>query len=123
VVDAHLMWCYNYYMDKAPTPKKRKRRNDCRHVVYCLENSLTGEQYIGITVASGNVNTALKIRVQKHVRRALTENKTWALCKAIREHGAENFVYWIMETVRGRLAAHARERELISTFGPALNTR
>ena len=117
------MWCYNYYMDKAPTPKKSKRRNDCRHVVYCLENSLTGEQYIGITVASGNVNTALKIRVQKHVRRALTENKTWTLCKAIREHGAENFVYWIMETVRGRLAAHARERELISTFGPALNTR
>ena len=110
-------------MDTTTPPKKRKRRSDSTHAVYCLENTVTGEQYIGITVASGNVNRALKIRVQKHIRRAVTEDKTWALCEAIRSYGAESFTYWLVEKVRGRLAAHARERELIREIGPALNTR
>ncbi len=103
-------------------PRQRRRRSDCNHAVYCLENTVTGEQYIGITVASGSVTRALKVRVQKHVRRALTENKDWTLCRSIREHGAENFVYFLLETVRGRKSAHARERELIREYAPELNT-
>lgn len=100
----------------------RKRRSDCNHAVYCLENAVTGEQYIGITVASGSVSKALKVRVQKHIRRAVTENKDWALCESIREHGAENFVYFLVEVIRGRKNAHTRERELIRELNPALNT-
>jgi hypothetical protein len=77
---------------------------------------------VGITVASGNVRAALRVRMQKHLRRALTESKDWALCRSLREHGAEVHVYGVLEIVRGRLAAHARERELIRVHNPILNT-
>ena len=100
----------------------RKRRSDCNHAVYCLENAVTGEQYIGITVASGSVSKALKVRVQKHIRRAVTENKTWALCESIRNYGVDAHTYGIVEFVRGRKPAHARERELIREYTPELNT-
>lgn len=100
----------------------RKRRNDCNHAVYVITNTVTNEQYLGITVCSGNIRQALKIRMQKHLRRALTENRDWALCRSLREHGAEAHTYGLLEIVRGRLTAHARERELIRLHNPALNT-
>lgn len=102
--------------------QSRKRRQDTRHVVYCITNTVTGEQYVGITVCGQQVRRALKIRMQKHVRRAVTENRTWALCKSIREHGADSHTYGVLEFVRGRKPAHARERELIRAHAPALNT-
>jgi hypothetical protein len=101
---------------------KRKTRSDRNHAIYCITNTVTGEQYIGVTVCSGSIKQALKVRVQKHIRRALTENKDWALCRSIREHGTENFVYGLMEKVRGKAQAHARERELTREHSPALNT-
>lgn len=101
---------------------KRKRRQDTKHVVYCITNTVTQAQYIGITVCGQQVQRALKIRMQKHLRRALTENKDWALCCSLREHGAEAHVYGIVELVRGRKPAHARERELVRQYQPALNT-
>lgn len=101
---------------------KRKRRQDTKHVVYVITNTVTQEQYIGITVCGQQVKKALRVRMQKHVRRALTENKEWALCQSIREHGSQAFTYGIVEFVRGRKPAHARERELIREFNPALNT-
>ena len=100
----------------------RKRRQDTKHAVYCILNTVTGEQYVGITVCGQQVRRALKVRIQKHVRRALTEDKNWALCNSIREYGVENHVYGLLEVVRGRKPAHARERELIREFAPALNT-
>lgn len=100
----------------------RKRRQDRTHAVYLITNVVTSEQYIGITVASGNVKKALKVRIQKHIRRALTENKDWALCKSIRDYGVDAFTYGVFEFVRGRKPAHARERELIREYAPALNT-
>jgi len=100
----------------------RKRRQDTKHAVYCITNTVTGEQYIGITVCGQQVRRALKVRIQKHVRRALTENKDWALCESIREYGADAHTYGLVELVRGRKPAHARERELIREFNPALNT-
>jgi hypothetical protein len=60
--------------------------------------------------------------MQKHIRRAVTENKDWGLCQSIREHGIEAFTYGIVEFVRGRKPAHARERELIRVHAPELNT-
>jgi hypothetical protein len=104
-----------------PTPKRR-RRQDTKHAVYCITNTQTGEQYIGITVCGSQVRRALKIRIQKHIRRALTENKSWALCESIREHGPEAHTYGLIEIVRGRKPAHARERELIRQYSPMLNT-
>lgn len=107
-------------MQKA-TPKRR-RRQDTKHAVYCITNTVTNEQYIGITVCGSQVRRALKIRIQKHIRRALTENKSWALCESIREHGVEVHTYGLIEIVRGRKPAHARERELIRQYSPMLNT-
>ena len=100
----------------------RKRRQDTKHAVYVITNTVTQEQYIGITVCGQQVRKALKVRMQKHIRRALTENKDWGLCQSIREHGVGAFTYGIVEFVRGRKPAHARERELIREYAPALNT-
>ena len=96
----------------------RKRRQDTKHAVYMLVNTNTDEAYIGITVCGANVKRALKVRFQKHVRRAVTENKTWALCRSIREHGAEAFVMLLVDVVRGRKPAHAYEREIINSNLP-----
>ena len=100
---------------------KRKARQDRKHAVYMLMNTETGEQYIGITVCAQQVRQAIRVRWQKHVRRAVTENKEWNLCRSIREHGAEAFEIEVLEIIRGRKPAHARERELIAEFCPALN--
>lgn len=100
----------------------RKRRQDTKHAVYMLVNTNTNESYIGITVCGNNVKQALKVRFQKHVRRAVTENKTWALCQSIRAHGAEAFVMLLVDVVRGRKPAHAYEREIINGHSPELNS-
>lgn len=101
---------------------KRKTRSDRNHAIYVITNNVTGDFYVGVTVASGNMNKALKVRFQKHVRRALTESKAWALCASIREFGAEVHTYELIEKVRGKSQAHARERELTRELQPTLNT-
>ena len=100
----------------------RKRRQDTKHAVYMLVNTNTNEHYVGITVCGNQVNRALKVRWQKHVRRAVTENKDWALCQSIRTHGAEAFAVLLIDVVRGRKPAHAVEREIINGSMPALNS-
>ena len=100
----------------------RKRRQDTKHVVYVITNTVTQEQYIGITVCGQQVRKALKVRMQKHVRRAVTENKNWALCVSLREYGPENHTYGVLEFVRGRKPAHAIERDIINNDVPELNT-
>ena len=102
--------------------QSRKRRQDTKHVVYVITNVVTKQQYVGITVCGQQVRRALKVRVQKHVRRALTENKTWALCESIRNYGSDAHTYGIVEFVRGRKPAHAKERALIRAHAPELNT-
>ena len=101
---------------------KRKARSDRNHAIYQITNIVTGERYIGVIVAAGNVKKALKVRIQKHIRRALTENKGWALCQNIRNYGVESFEYGLFEIVRGKADAHARERELTAILQPELNT-
>lgn len=100
---------------------KRKPRSDRNHIIYSL--AINGREYIGVTfVDKGRINASLTRRWQKHVRRALTENKEWKLCVAIRKYGADNFNVGILEVVRGKSAAHIRERELIRERKPKLNT-
>ena len=101
--------------------RKRKSRSDRKHVIYSL--SVNGQEYIGVTfVERSAVNKSVLRRWQKHVNRALTENKNWSLCKAIRKHGPDAFDVSYYEVVRGKAAAHIRERELIRELNPSLNT-
>lgn len=97
----------------------RKKRSDRRHIVYLITNTVTGQQYVGIT--AGYLKKHLKVRVQKHVWRAYNEDKGWALCNSIVKHGVEAHEYGILQVVRGKDAAHALERELIAKHDPALN--
>lgn len=99
----------------------RKKRSDRNHVIYQITNTVNGQIYIGIT--AGSRLKDVTVRVQKHVRRALTEDKNWKLCVAIRKFGPENFEYEIVEKVRGKAEVHARERELIAVMKPKLNTQ
>jgi len=102
----------------------RKRRTDRNQVIYFIQDKVTLEYYIGLTAVcfAGNVRKTLTRRMQKHMQRALTENKNWGLSRALRERGADSFVFGVVEVVRGKRPAHARETELINTLQPALNT-
>ena len=97
----------------------RKKRSDRRHIVYILTNTVTGEKYVGIT--AGYLKKHLKVRVQKHVWRALNEDKGWDLCNSIVKYGPEAHTYGIYAVVRGKAAAHELERELIASGEFGLN--
>ncbi len=121
MVDNKSVWVYNTLMNSKNT---RKRRTDRNQVIYFIQDNVTLEYYIGLTALSfkSNVFRTLRRRMQKHMQRAMTENKDWGLSRALRERGAERFVFGVVEVVRGKRPAHARETELINTLQPALNT-
>jgi len=121
LVDNESNWAYNTYMNSTIT---RKRRTDRNQVIYFIQDKVTLEYYIGLTAVcyAGNVRKTLNRRMQKHMQRALTENKNWGLSRALCERGAERFVFGVIEVVRGKRPAHSRETELINTLQPALNT-
>lgn len=97
----------------------RKKRNDRNYVLYRLY--VDGAEYIGLTVSVGRAFLrSVKVRVQKHISRAIVEDKNWSLCNALRN--AESVEYEILEVIRGRKAAYSRERELIAEYSPELNT-
>lgn len=102
----------------------RKRRTDRNQIIYFIQDTVSLEYYIGLTAMEfkGNIRKTLNRRMQKHMQRALTENKNWGLSRALREHGAKRFVFGYVEVVRGKRPAHSRETELINTLQPALNT-
>jgi hypothetical protein len=104
--------------------KTRKRRTDRNHVIYVIRNLKNGQEYIGLTAVNygGNVQRTLIRRFQKHVQRAMSEDKSWGLCRAIRKFGPDRFGISQLEIVRGKKPAHARETELINTLKPRLNT-
>ena len=119
--DNKSIWVYNTLMN---SKINRKRRTDRNQVIYFIQDTVTLEYYIGLTAVcfAGNVRKTLNRRMQKHMQRAMTENKNWGLSRALRTHGAERFVFGTLEVVRGKRPAHARETELINTLQPALNT-
>ena len=101
--------------------KPRKSRSDRNHLIYRL--SVNDLDYIGVTyVQDRSPKRSLKRRWQKHVRRALTEGRSWKLCQAIREHGPDAFSVQVLEVVRGKELAHMVERTLIRDLKPSLNT-
>ena len=99
---------------------KRKKRSDRTHIIYRIV--IRNMEYIGITAKTqSTIQRSLKIRFRKHLERARNENKNWNLYKAIRKYGPELATISIIEIVRGKAAAHAREVELIHDLKPKLN--
>lgn len=101
---------------------QRKRRSDRNHAIYELVCEATGESYVGVTVVVDTALRSVRGRFNRHVSRARTESRDWLLCEALREHGRDGFSVYLLEVVRGKSQAHARERELIRDLRPALNT-
>jgi Uri superfamily endonuclease len=96
----------------------RKKRNDRNYILYQI--TVDEQTYVGLTVAVGRAFLrSVKVRVQKHMSRARTENKDWTICRALQD--AEVVQYEVLEVVRGRKAAYQRERELIAEMEPTLN--
>jgi hypothetical protein len=101
----------------------RKKRSDRNHVLYRVICTDTGDSYIGLTVAQGQAFVrSVKVRWQKHVSRAVREDKDCSMCQFIRDNAEAEFRYEVLEIVRGRKPAHQRERELIAELEPTLNT-
>lgn len=103
---------------------KRKPRSDRKHIIYRLTNVANGKTYIGLTVMIGQgVWKAVKLRFQRHASRAKCTTLDWALFNDIRNFGVESFEYDVIEVVRGKRAAHNREREIIAQEVPELNVQ
>jgi len=101
----------------------RKKRNDRNYVLYQIVAEDTGDNYIGLTVATGRAFLrSVKVRVQKHMSRAKREDKNWAFCEFIRSNPDAALTYNVIAVVRGRKKAYEIERQYIEEFQPTLNT-
>jgi len=103
---------------KKPT---RKKRQDRTHIIYRIESGT--DFYIGVTARTeSTVLKSLRVRMNKHLYRSRSEEKSWRLYEALRQRGTSAFRYGIVAVVRGKREAHQLERELIRELQPTLNT-
>ena len=103
---------------KKPT---RRRRTDRTHIIYKIQSGT--DSYIGVTAKTeSTVLKSVRTRMNKHLYRSRTEDKSWALYEALRGRGPECFCYSIVAVVRGKTEAHQLERALIRELRPTLNT-
>lgn len=111
---------YNRAMTQ--TTATRKKRTDRNHIIYEIR---TAEgSYIGVTAKTeSTVLKSLKARAAKHFYRAKKEAKDWLLCEVLRSYTSKDQIdIRAVELIRGKAAAHTRERELIALMNPELNT-
>jgi hypothetical protein len=102
--------------------RQRKIRSDCNYIIYEAVDE-RGENYIGLTRKSQTtVKKSVAERWRKHLSRARNENRLWALYVYLKTGGLElAWEHRVLEIVRGRKAAYARERELVKALAPTLN--
>jgi hypothetical protein len=97
-------------------------RLERNHIIYEIVTPVG--TYIGVTAKTQpTVLKSLLARAAKHYYRAKRESYDWALCQYLRtlEDKSEIDIRAV-EMVRGKQPAHTRERELIRSLNPALNT-
>lgn len=91
------------------------------HIIY--EIRVGDATYIGITYKDKTVLHSLQRRAHKHYYRAHVEQRDWLLCRALRTLDSKHEIdIRPLEIVRGKEAAHKRERELIKEMKPVLNS-
>ncbi len=102
---------------------KRRARRDSNYVIYEALCEDTGAAYIGLTRKGNTTATrAVKERWRRHLSRARCENRKWALYVYLKTGGLTmTWSHSILEIVRGRAEAYARERELVKSVKPLLN--
>lgn len=101
---------------------RRKPRSDSTYVIYAATHD--GNCYIGVTRrGSRAAGAAVRVRWQKHISRARCESKDWLVYEYIRAGAWTNWEHEVIEQLRGRRAAYARERELVKELAPSLNTQ
>ena len=102
---------------------RRKVRTDCSYVIYRAICMLTGKSYVGLTrKGSTTPRNATHLRWNKHLSRARCENQDWALYQHLRTV-TSTFGHEVLEVVRGRKEAYAREREIVKELKPELNSQ
>jgi hypothetical protein len=101
---------------------RRTPRKDCNYIIYEARDE-RGENYIGLTRKTmTTVNKSVLERWRKHKSRARNENRLWALYVYLKTGGLElNWEHRVLEIVRGRKEAYAREREIVKELKPTLN--
>jgi hypothetical protein len=107
-----------------PTHTRRTARKDCLFVIYEWQSSEEGQTYVGLTrKTEGSILGSVVARWKKHESRAQHEpEKDWPLYEHLRNGGAR--VGWrlvVLEVVRGRAEAYARERDVVKERRPTLN--
>lgn len=102
--------------------RTRKIRNDCNYIIYEAVSE-RGENYVGLTRKSeSTVQRSILERWRKHLSRARNENRLWALYVYLKTGGLDmGWEHRVLEIVRGRAAAYARERVLVKEMQPSLN--
>lgn len=101
--------------------RQRRVRNDCNYVIYEAVDQ-KGMNYIGLTRKTTTESKSVKERWRKHLSRARNENRLWALYVYLKTGGLDHaWEHRVLEVIRGRRAAYARERELVKLMQPSLN--
>jgi len=123
LVDTLAVLRYNKnMMEQMTMTMTRKRRTDRNHIIY--EIVTPAGSYIGVTAKTeSTVLKSIRARAAKHFYRAQKEAKQWLLCEVLRSYTSkEDIDIRVVELIRGKAAAHVRERELIAKLNPELNT-
>lgn len=102
---------------------KRTARRDSNYIIYEAVCEATGASYIGLTRKGSTTPTkAVKERWRKHLSRARNEDRKWTLYVYLKTGGLTmSWSHRILEIVRGRAEAYAREREIVKQHQPQLN--